>query len=211
MDFIVPDSAHASLTAKLRRLGWREGSRLLVINPAASRPINRWPLERFQALAAHFAGTPGCQVMVTGAPRSFLTVMDGLDEVGLAAAVAAADPRILDLAGQLTVKELGALLERANTFLTCDTGPMHIGSAVGVPMVVLSGAADPDRTGPLGEDASVLIDRTLGCVPCRDRRCARGDVMCMQNLSVENVIAAVAERQAWSVRRNLGRRLPMVS
>ncbi|MEO7714989.1 MAG: glycosyltransferase family 9 protein [Capsulimonas sp.] len=211
MDFVVPDAARESLSVKLRALGWREDAQLLVINPAASRPINRWPLDRFQALAAHFAAMPNCLVMVTGAPRSFLTVMDGLDEVSLAAAVAGADARIVDLAGKLTVKELGALLERANTFLTCDTGPMHIGSAVGAPMVVLSGAADPDRTGPVGEDATVLIDRTLSCVPCRDRTCARGDVMCMQNLSVENVIAAVTERLAWSVRRNRGRRLPMVS
>ncbi|BDI33046.1 hypothetical protein CCAX7_50970 [Capsulimonas corticalis] len=211
MDFIAPETAYASLEIKLRTMGWREGSKLLVINPSASRPINRWPLERFQALAAHFAQTPNCQVIVTGAPRSFRTVMDALDEVSLAAAVAAVDPRIIDLAGLLTVKELGALLARADTFLTCDTGPMHIGAAVGSPMVVLSGAADPNRTGPIGENATVLIDRTLSCVPCRDRLCARGDVMCMQNLSVENVIAAVTERLGWNLRRNRGRRLPMVS
>lgn len=97
MDFVVPDEARTSLNAKLRTMGWREDARLLVINPAASRPINRWPLERFQALAAHFAAVPECQVLVTGAPRSFVTLMDDLDETALAAAVAGVDPRIVDL------------------------------------------------------------------------------------------------------------------
>ena len=114
--------------------------------------------------------------------------------MALARELAAADPRILNLAGQLSVKEFGATLARADTLLTCDTGPMHIGAALGTPLVVLSGAADPDRTGPLTDSSTILIDRTLPCVPCRDRICRRGDMLCMSNLSVANAIAAVGER-----------------
>ena len=137
--------------------------------------------------------------------------MDGLDEVALAREVAAADPRILNLAGRLTVKEFGALLARADTLLTCDTGPMHIGAALGTPLVVLSGAADPDRTGPLTENSTVLIDRTLPCVPCRDRICARGDVMCMQNLTVPAVIAAVGAAAEPARKEPRGIALPVIA
>lgn len=194
LDFIVPPAARERVSALLRDESIGETDRLLVINPAASRPLNRWSWERFGAVAAHFAAQPGAKVAVTGAPSSFKTVMDDADEVGLARRVAASDPRIVDLAGRLTVKEFGALLQRADTLLTCDTGPMHIGAALHTPLVVLSGAADPDRTGPLTDNATVLIDRTLSCVPCRDRVCARGDVMCMQNLSVPAVIVALEQR-----------------
>jgi ADP-heptose:LPS heptosyltransferase len=101
------------------------------------------------------------------------------------------------------------VLARADVLLTCDTGPMHIGAAVGTPLVVLSGAADPDRTGPLTETSTVLIDRTLPCVPCRDRICARGDMMCMQNLSVPAVISALALRMNRPERRLRGIALPV--
>ncbi len=194
LDFFIPETAQASVADLLREEGVSPDDKLLVINPAASRPLNRWPLERFAEVAARFASRPGVRVAVTGAPSSFRTVMDGLDEISLARQVADYDPRILNLAGRLSVKEFGALLQRADTLLTCDTGPMHIGAALQTPLVVLSGAADPARTGPLTDNATILIDRTLSCVPCRDRLCARGDVMCMQNLSVPAVMDAVEQR-----------------
>ena len=209
LDFCIPDADHARAARKLAEAGVSASDRLLVINPAASRPLNRWPLGRFCAVAAHWAAQPGIRVAVTGAPASFKTVMDGLDEVALAREVALADGRILNLAGRLTVKEFGAVLARADALLTCDTGPMHIGAAVGTPLVVLSGAADPDRTGPLTASSTVLIDRTLPCAPCRDRICARGDMLCMQNLSVPAVISALAQRMGLPERRPRGIALPV--
>jgi ADP-heptose:LPS heptosyltransferase len=203
LDFFVPDAARGSVARLLAEAGISSGNRLLVINPAASRPLNRWPLERFREIAARFAALDGLKVALTGAPSSFRTVMDGLDEVSLARAVADADPRIVNLAGRLSVKEFGALLERADTLLTCDTGPMHIAAALETPLVVLSGAADPDRTGPLTANATVLIDRALPCVPCRDRICARGDVICMQNLSVAAVADAIKQHLQPAGRRSI--------
>lgn len=211
LDFVVPAAARRSTAEKLAASGVAPGTQVLVINPAASRPLNRWPLERFAEVAAHFAGRPGLTVVVTGAPPAFRTVMDGLDEMALAAEVARADPRILNLAGKLSLKEFGALLEGAGALLTCDTGPMHIGAALGTPLVVLSGAADPDRTGPLTPNSVVLTDRTLPCVPCRDRLCARGDMMCMQNLSVPAVIAATEQRLALARRTRNGLALPVLA
>ena len=209
LDFFIPNTDREAVARKLAEAGVSASDRLLVINPAASRPLNRWPLERFRAVAAHWAAQPGVKVAVTGAPASFKTVMDGLDEVGLAREVALADERILNFAGRLTVKEFGAMLARADALLTCDTGPMHIGAAVGTPLVVLSGAADPDRTGPLTENSAVLIDRTLPCVPCRDRICARLDMMCMQNLSVPAVISALGLRMNLPERKPRGIALPI--
>jgi ADP-heptose:LPS heptosyltransferase len=192
MDYFVPDSAVKRVSGLLREEGIEDDALLFVINPAASRPINRWPAERFAEVAAHFAGQSRVAVCVTGAPETFKTFLGGPPDKSVAAQIAGADARIHNLAGKLTLKELGALLIRADAFLTSDTGPMQIASAVGTPTVVLAGAADPDRTGPLARHADVLIDRSLPCVPCRDRTCARGDVKCMDNLSVESVIAAIA-------------------
>jgi len=182
--------------ARRRVLGLTDaqGRKVLVINAAASRPINRWPTDRFKALANHFASQSDILVVLTGAPRSFHTVFDDIDEISLASEIAGAHPNILNLAGQLTVRELGALLSECDAFLTCDTGPMHVGSAVRAPMVVLSGAADPERTGPINPEATVLIDRSLPCVPCRQRTCVFGDVRCMKGLSTQKVIEALTDK-----------------
>jgi hypothetical protein len=71
---------------------------------------------------------------------------------------------------------------------------MHIASALGTPMVVLSGAADPDRTGPLSPRDLVVINRDLPCVPCGDRTCRRVDIACMTQMPVDWVIEAVRRR-----------------
>jgi ADP-heptose:LPS heptosyltransferase len=191
LDFVVPTDAQDRVDSVLLASGVSPDERLLVINPAASRPINRWPRERFRAVAEHFSAQRGMRVVVTGARSGYWTPIDPIDEEELAAYVASADSRIVNTAGQLTVKELGALFLRAGAFLTCDSGPMHVAAALDTPMVVLSGAADPDRTGPLTPNARVLIDRSLGCVPCRDRLCARSDVLCMSNLGIHSAIEAL--------------------
>jgi len=207
LDFIIPDEARRNLDDLLRlntlvgpahpcgaSSGISSTDRLVVINPAASRPVNRWPAERFQRVAKHFAECPSTTVVITGAPRCFRTEMDQLDEVALARRIASIDEKIVCVAGLISIKELGALLARASAFLTCDTGPMHVAAALKTPMVVLSGSADPDRTGPLVDTATILIDRTLPCAPCRSRECVRGDLKCMDNLTVDLVIDALERR-----------------
>ena len=86
------------------------------------------------------------------------------------------------------------MLCHARVFVTPDTGPMHIASALGTPMVVLSGAADPDRTGPMSRRDLVVINRELSCVPCRERYCKRGDIACMTQMPVDWVMDAVRRR-----------------
>jgi ADP-heptose:LPS heptosyltransferase len=102
--------------------------------------------------------------------------------------------RVANLSGRLSVKELGALLSRANCVVTGDTGPLHIASAVKAPIVCLSGAADPDRTGPLNPRDLVVINRDLACVPCQGRTCARRDIACMNQMPIEWVMTAVRQR-----------------
>ena len=71
LDFVVPAAAQIRVAARLAGLGVSESDKLLVINPAASRPLNRWPLERFAEVAAFWAGQVGVKVVLTGAPAAF--------------------------------------------------------------------------------------------------------------------------------------------
>ncbi len=186
MDFHVPEAARESCRAK--RAGHGVTGRYIVVNPAATRLINRYPPERFAAaISAITNALPGVAVVLSGAPNE-----RELADTVLAGVTPGAN--VHNLAGEVTVKELGALLAGAECVLTGDTGPLHIASAVGAPIVCLSGAADPDRTGPTAPRDLVVIRRDLDCVPCQDRTCRRRDIACMTGLPVEWVVNAVIKR-----------------
>ncbi len=188
MDFVVPAEARESLRAKLAAEGVKDTDPLLVANPAATRDINRWPPDRFTALLNRLG---------TEMPSLRLALSGGPGDVELAAGIAAGvrpEARLLNLASKVSVKELGALLARADCVVTADTGPLHIASAVGAPIVCLSGAADPDRTGPTSPRDLVVINRDLPCIACQGRTCARGDIACMTQMPVDWVFEAVRRR-----------------
>jgi ADP-heptose:LPS heptosyltransferase len=159
--------------------------RLVVLHPAANHRVNRWPVSHCAALCDTLARRPDVLIALTGHAKNAAlcrSIRNTLE-----------DPeRCMNLSGKLSLKELGALLERADAFVTGDTGPMHIASAVGTPLISLFGAADPDRTKPLAASSSVLSDRSLPCAPCHARKCRYGrEARCMQLLLPRTVIAAV--------------------
>ena len=179
LDFFVPEEARLSLAQKLDIT-----TPFIAINPAGTRDINRWPPERFAQLIERLDAT-GRRVLLLGGPG----------DVALAQEIAEqTQAPVENLAGKLTVKELGALLEKAACVVTGDTGPLHIASAVKAPIVCLSGAADPDRTGPTRPGDLVVINRELSCVPCQARSCKRGDIACMTQMPVEWVLDAISRR-----------------
>ena len=70
-----------------------------------------------------------------------------------------------------------------------DTGPLHLASALGVPVVGIYGPTDPLRNGPWNpQDASCTIN--YECSPCYQRTCPIG-VQCLKKLEVGPVLDAV--------------------
>ena len=179
LDFFVPESARQSLAVKLDLT-----TPYIAINPAGTRDINRWPTERFATLIEQLADS-GRRVLLLGGPGDVVLAQEIAGQI---------KAPVENLAGKLTFKELGALLERAACVVTGDTGPLHIASAVKAPIVCLSGAADPDRTGPTRPGDLVVINRALSCVPCQARSCKRGDIACMTQMPVEWVLDAIERR-----------------
>ena len=185
MDFAIPEAAHRTAEALLLRSGLAPGQPFVAINPGASHAVNRWPASRFaQLLTALAERYPTVGRVILGGPR----------DQEIAEAVAKESAGAINLAGRVSVKELGAVLERAAVFVTGDTGPQHIAAAVGTPLVSLFGPADPARTGPIDVPALVVVNTELSCVPCRSRTCHRGDNACLRDLALERVLVAVEKQ-----------------
>lgn len=113
---------------------------LLVVSPAASNPERNWLTERYAAVISH-AQAQGFCVVLTGGPTSA--------EKTLASAIAQACPSPpLNWVGKSSLTQLLALLKRATVVLSPDSGPAHMATTQGTPVIGLYAHSNPARTGP---------------------------------------------------------------
>jgi heptosyltransferase-1 len=116
----------------------------VLLNPGAGWGAKRWPVERYAAVAEGLSGQ-GCRVLVNGGPG----------EETLAAAIEAQSGGAARPVGS-SLSQLIALTRRMALVIGGDTGPVHLASALGRPVVGIYGPTDPARNGPFGTRARVL-------------------------------------------------------
>jgi heptosyltransferase I len=127
-----------------------DGARTLLVSPCSSHVLRNWRSDRYAAVVDH-AALRGWRVVLCGG-RSELERRVG-DEI-----LATARAPVLDLIGKDTLKQLPALLERADLVMTPDSGPMHIANAMGTKVLGLHAASNPARSGPYS-DRRYCVDR----------------------------------------------------
>lgn len=172
----------------LSERGLPAGVPLVVLNPNAGGLSleRRWPRERFAELARALVEQDGTPVVLVGSPAEREYV------AGLAAELRLERGWLVNLAGELSIAELCALLARAGALVSNDSGPMHIGAALGTPTLGLFGPETPVMYAPIGRRTSALW-RPPVCSPCinvhdnKVANCVRGHPECLTNLSVEEV------------------------
>lgn len=120
------------------------GEKFLAINPCAvakSRNWRNWSAEGYAEVADFAAEYHGMTVLLTGGPSS--------DERNMADAITAlCSHKPHNMVGKTTLPELVALLDLSQVVIAPDTGPAHIASALGTPVIGLYAATNPQRAGP---------------------------------------------------------------
>ena len=130
---------------------WPEdGRRVLMISPCSSHVRRNWYPDRYAALADH-AADAGWRIVLCGGRSD-------LERQTTDAILAAMRSPALDLVGKDTLKQLPALLARADLLVTPDSGPMHIANAMGTRVLGLHAASNPARSGPYS-DRRFCVDR----------------------------------------------------
>jgi heptosyltransferase-3 len=159
------------------------GGPFIHLHPASRWRFKCWTAEKNAELIDRFAAE-GHQVVVTAAPDE--TQM--IDEI-----LAKARARPLNLAGKLTLKQLGALAARARLFVGVDSMPMHLAAAMGVPTVALFGPSGESEWGPWNV-AHRVVKSTHTCRPCGQDGCGGGKLSeCLTLLPVDAVHTAARE------------------
>jgi heptosyltransferase-1 len=164
------------------RLAEQVGGDYVVLNPGAAWPNKRWPAQSFGALAAAIHERLGMRSVVIWGPG----------EQALAEAVVAASRGAAELSPPTSIPDLFGLVRRARLMVSGDTGPLHIGGAVGTPIVALFGPTRSERNGPWASD-DISLSRLDRCACHYERRCRLG-APCIDSISVDEVVAAVERR-----------------
>ena len=127
-------------------------------------PERRWPLDRFAALADHFVAKLGASVVI----------------VGISEHISGKFPPGVPVLTDLTIPRLAATIASARMLVSNDTGPMHLGPALGIPTVAIFSVGLPVHFRPTG-----VLDR-----------CVRGNPI--EEVDVEEVMRVASELWAAS-------------
>ena len=116
----------------------------LIISPCSTqrtRNFRNWSIENYAAAAKHARNRFGCTIVLTGGP----TPLEKKYGSGIAELCG---PDTVNLVGKTSLKELLALLEAGGALLCPDSGPAHMATTVGTPVIGLYATSNPARTGP---------------------------------------------------------------
>lgn len=151
--------------------------RFVIMNPGAGWGAKRWPPERYAAVAAELAKMGYATVVNVGPGESQMadTICD------------APETRAIRMAGN--IGQLIACMRRASLFVGGDTGPLHLASALRIPVVGIYGPTDPARNGPFETNSRVLRHPASK----RDHRRRSEPEAGLLTITVEDVLDAARE------------------
>ncbi|NLY74489.1 MAG: glycosyltransferase family 9 protein [Firmicutes bacterium] len=148
----------------------------------------RWPLLKFSALIKILLEETRYQVVLIG----------GKEDREDSEAIASVLPGVINAAGGFSLGETAALLKRCQLLIANDSGPLHLGAAVGVPTIGLFGPTTPEQFFPYRPPRHRYIYKKLSCSPCYRfggglwqylPRCSKA--YCMEAIEVEEVLELI--------------------
>jgi ADP-heptose:LPS heptosyltransferase len=148
------------------------------INPNAFWTSKRWMKERFAAVADRLASYHDAQIIFVGSRGDIPLVEKIRSQM---------KSKSINAAGKTSIRQLGALIEQLDLFITNDSGPMHIAAAAKTSIIALFGPEKPVRYDPYcAENMKVVFWKGVECSPCLKVECS--NLKCMKLITVEEVL-----------------------
>jgi len=181
--FVPGEAAQARVDGLLDSEGL-QAREFIHIHPASRWRFKCWTADRNAELIDRLA--TATRVVLTAAPDPAEAPL--IEEI-----LARSKSKPVNLAGRLSIKELGALTARARLFIGVDSMPMHLAAAMGTPSVALFGPSGEHEWRPW-RVAHRVVTSNHACRPCGNDGCGGGKISeCLTTLGVEEVWAAARE------------------
>lgn len=186
--FISPTAAE-NVRQWMKKKGITTDHVIIGIHPGSSKTCKsrRWFPERFAELIDELHCRTGAIIVLTGTDEEAAD-LDTIQKM--------CDASPIINRGEFDIQELACLIACFSVFISNDTGPMHLGPAVGTPTIGLFGPGSPLRYKPLGRNHRAL-HKNVPCSPCihihlgRVPECKMDRPACMDAITVEDVLSEV--------------------
>lgn len=150
---------------------------IAVFHATANKSLKEWPAERFLTLAKELYDTYGLIPVFIGGKEEFSRVESLVSALTIPS---------FNVAGVFSLTQLYCFFKHARVYVGNDSGPMHIASVAGLPLVGLFGPGPAAVFYPEGPHVRIL-HHVLPCNPCDQIHCVRPSDTCMQQISVADV------------------------
>jgi heptosyltransferase II len=181
----ISENSEKWAEAVLSKYNIRPADKLCVLNPGASDNSKMWPAERYAQVAEKLA-QKGMKIVILGGPQDQAVCREVIKRLRCPC---------IDMVANNDISQAASFLRRASLFISSDTGPMHIASSLGVPVIAILGRSQPGlsplRWGPSNKNSRV-VHKDVGCVECLAHCCPKG-FLCLQAITAEDVFKAAEE------------------
>ena len=161
-----------------------EDDRVIAFNIGASWMTKRWIDAYFAECADRFI-EEGYRIAFLGGPTDVAIVKACIEKMK-----EKDSPKVHVFTGKVSLTVLAGLLRHCCLFLTTDSGPMHVGVAMNVPIVTMFGASPVPTFYPYdGKD--IVIKTPESCHPCGIHDCPKkgaDHMACMKHIPVDVVM-----------------------
>jgi len=174
----IPEKDLKRMEEKLPEAFW-------VVHPVSRWKFKCWPVKAVAQLIEKLV-FQGERVVITASPDAA--------EIAMVEEILKLIPHapVINLAGQISLKELAAVIQLSCGLICVDSVPLHMASALKTPVVALFGPTSDLNWGPWMHPYSRVVAQKIPCRPCLMDGCGGSKVSdCLQTLSVERVLEAV--------------------
>lgn len=194
----------------LKKYGLKDGKYIcFVIGVGKERPNRAWLYERWIMLAKKFLNqNKNYQVLFLGGNdekemlRNWLKELNGANDYG--DSIPGLDNRAINLIGKLSLSEVTKVISGSECLLSCDTGLLHVASALSAKVIGLYGPTSHLRTGPYTSNYDILTPKSCQCSKsffqkkkCNNKNGSFG--ICMEDIHVDDVLEKIKMLREYSL------------
>jgi lipopolysaccharide heptosyltransferase II len=193
-DFIIPQYPSKGETreqaiTKLKKQGWREGKKIVLINPGDGiLKLREWSLENFVSVGEKLLSLEKYQIVLVGV-ESELKKDEALTR-------SLGERNCINLTGKTTLEELMELFFLSEALISNDSGLAHLASLTPIAKFILFGPESPNVFAPINGKMNVFY-AGIPCSPClsafNHRNSSCKDNQCLKAISPQQVFSQVKE------------------
>ncbi len=159
------------------------GKEVVAMCPGSRMQSKRWPAERYIEVGREWYRRTKMSLVIVG----------GVEESDMAEEIISHWPGYGFSACTSDIETTASVLSRVKCYCGNDTGAMHLAALLGVPCVaVFSSRASAKLWYPWG-DNHVILQKDIKCRNCERENCYTTPPLCLENISTELVLNALAE------------------